>query len=181
MGAPEGFAEFVTARSASLLRTAWLLTGDRGRAEDLVQDALARAWRAWPSVVARDRPEVYVRRVMVNVSISWWRRRWRAEVSTADVPDRAALVDLTAQADVREAVRAALATLPARQRAVVVLRYFEDLTEAQTAALLGCSVGTVKSQASRALRRLKACPQLDGLVVGSAVVGAVDAADGGRS
>jgi RNA polymerase sigma-70 factor (sigma-E family) len=152
---PEGYAEFVVARSPALLRTAWLLTGDRGLAEDLVQDALARAWRAWPTITRTDRPEVYVRQVMVNTSITWARRRWRGERPTARLPEFPATRDDAADVDARDEVRRALAALPARQRATVVLRFVEDLSEVQTAQVLGCSVGTVKSQTARALARLR--------------------------
>jgi RNA polymerase sigma-70 factor (sigma-E family) len=171
--APEGFAEFVAARSPALLRTAWLLTGDRGRAEDLVQEALAKTWRKWSSVAERERPEAYVRAVMVNTSVSWWRRRWRGEIPTELLPDPSGYSDPMAHVDVREAVRQALATLSPRQRAVLVLRYFDDLTETETAAAMGCSVGTVKSQASRAMARLRESPQLGDLVTGGKTGGLV--------
>jgi RNA polymerase sigma-70 factor (sigma-E family) len=163
--APEGFADFVAARSPSLLRTAWLLTGDSHLAEDLVQTALAKAWPRWGSLRRRDSPEVYVRRVMVNTYATWWRRRWRKEVPTQHLPEHASMGDVIAEVDVRESVRSALATLTRGQRMVVVLRYFDDLTEAQTAALLGCSVGTVKSQAARAIAALRSSAQLAALVV----------------
>lgn len=156
---PEGFAEFVATRTFALQATAWLLTGDQGRAEDLVQEALARAWQAWPRIRAADLAEPYVRKVMVNLNVSWWRRRWRAESPQAVLPE-ALGPDSCGQVDVRDAVARALAVLPARQRAVLVLRYFEDWTEAQTAAALGCSVGTVKSQAHRAIARLRTDPHL---------------------
>ncbi len=156
--APEGFAEFVAARSPALIATAWLLTGDHGRAEDLVQEALARTWPRWTRIRG-DAPERYVRRTMVNLNISWWRRRWRGERPTEVLP-QPALADVGEQADLRHVVRRALADLPPRQRAVVVLRYFEDWSEAQTAQALGCSPGTVKSQAARAVARLREDPQL---------------------
>lgn len=161
--APPGFAEFVADRSVSLLRTAVLLTGDRGRAEDLVQEALARAWTAWPRIRREDRAEAYVRATMTNLSVSWWRRRWRGETPTERLPERADGTDATSRAELRHVVRAALADLPPRQRAVVVLRWFEDLTEAQTAAVLGCSVGAVKTHGSRAVARLRTHPGLAGL------------------
>jgi RNA polymerase sigma-70 factor (sigma-E family) len=143
--ASEGFAEFVAARFSALRATAWLLTGDEGRAEDLVQEALARTWRVWPRVRSEGSAEPYVRKVMVNLNISWWRRRWRGEIPQA-VPADSPGQDSCGEADLRDAVARALASLPARQRAVLVLRYFEDWTEAQTAAVLGCSTGTVKSR-----------------------------------
>lgn len=149
----ESFAEFVAQRSQRLLRTAYLLTRDWAYAEDLLQTALVRAWSAWGRIEAD--PEPYVRRVLVNSYFSWWRRRWRhAEQAVAQLPDHPA-TDETALADERHRVWLAIGRLPRRQRAVLVLRYFEDMTEAQVAAVLGISVGTVKSQANRALAKLR--------------------------
>ncbi|MFF0312658.1 SigE family RNA polymerase sigma factor [Streptosporangium sp. NPDC004379] len=145
---------FVEASWHRLLRTAYLLARDWGAAEDLVQTALLKAWQAWPRL--GDEREAYVRKIIVNLHVSWWRRRWRqAELTRESPPDRTQAADHMGQADDRELVWQALGRLPARQRAVVVLRFFEDLTEAQTASTLGCSVGTVKSQASRALAKLR--------------------------
>ncbi|MFG1688051.1 SigE family RNA polymerase sigma factor [Nonomuraea sp. NPDC049269] len=145
---------FVEASWHRLLRTAYLLARDWGAAEDLVQTALLKAWQAWPRL--GEEREAYVRKIIVNLHVSWWRRRWRqAELTSESPPDQARAADHMGQADDRELVWQALGRLPARQRAVVVLRYFEDLTEAQTASTLGCSVGTVKSQASRALAKLR--------------------------
>jgi RNA polymerase sigma-70 factor (sigma-E family) len=155
----DGFAEFVSARSPALLRSAWLLTGDWSQAQDLVQESLAKAWRRWDGLLRRDNPEVYVRKVMVNTHISWSRRRWHGEKPTETLPDVSGL-DEGARADLSLDMTRALQTLPARQRAVLVLRYFDDLTEAQAADLLGCSVGTVKSSASKAIRKLRECPGL---------------------
>ena len=152
MGVPEGFAEFVATASPRLLRTAYLLTRDAGHAEDLLQTALARAWRAWGRIDGA--PEPYVRRIMVNTYATWWRRRWRTEAPTAVLPEPAAASPEDA-VDQREWLWAALGKLPRRQRAAVVLRYYEDLPETEVAALLGCSVGTVKSQTSRALAKLR--------------------------
>jgi RNA polymerase sigma-70 factor (sigma-E family) len=152
----DDFAEFVAARSGALLRTAYLLTGNRQDAEDLVQTALVKVVPKWGRLREH---EPYVRRVMVNESISRWRRgRWR-ETPTAEVRDRAIPdPDLAG----RLALRQALAQLAPRQRAVIVLRYFDDLTEAQTADALGIAVGTVKSQARDALTRLRTLvPDLD--------------------
>ena len=157
---PDGFAEFVAGRSAALLRTAWLLTGDAGRAEDLLQTALAATWRRWRSVIAEGNPEAYVRRVLVTTWASWWRRRWRGEVPTAALPESVEGADLARGAADRDAVRRALARLSRQQRAVVVLRYAEDLSIEQTARLLGCSPGTVRVQTTRALAALRADPQL---------------------
>jgi RNA polymerase sigma-70 factor (sigma-E family) len=160
VGEPEGFREFVAARSPSLVRAAWLLTGNEATAHDLVQTALAKTWTRWERVTRQDAPEGYVRRVMLSTFLTWNRRRWRGEVAVAEVPDRADVRDSFADADLRRAVAGALRVLPPRQRAVVVLRYFDDLTVSQVADALGCSVGTVKSQTSRALASLRACPQL---------------------
>jgi len=150
------FDGFVTARGPSLLRTAFLLTGDRQRAEDLVQTALGKTWPRWSSVAAGPR-EAYVRKVMLTTYIAWWRRRWNGEYPTSALPEQPAP---DRDLDQRRDLLTALASLPKGQRAVVVLRYFEDLTEAQTAELLGCSVGTVKSQTARALANLRQCPAL---------------------
>ncbi|MFI7708597.1 SigE family RNA polymerase sigma factor [Nonomuraea sp. NPDC049480] len=145
---------FVEASWHRLLRTAYLLARDWGAAEDLVQTALLKAWQAWPRL--GDEREAYVRKIIVNLHVSWWRRRWRqAELTSESPPDQAQAADHLGQADDRELVWQALGRLPARQRAVVVLRFFEDMTEAQTASTLGCSVGTVKSQANRALAKLR--------------------------
>ncbi|GLW10301.1 RNA polymerase sigma factor [Microtetraspora sp. NBRC 13810] len=145
---------FVAAVWQRLLRTAYLLTRDWAVAEDLVQTALMKAWLAWPRL--GNEREAYVRKIIVNVHVSWWRRRWRqVEVTTGSPPDRTQAADDMGQADEREFVWQALGRLPARQRAVVVLRFFEDMTEAQAAETLGCSVGTVKSQTSKALAKLR--------------------------
>src|SRR5436305_12619901 len=148
------FAEFVGSRGQALQRTAYLLTNDWALAEDLVQTAVARAYPRWNRIAADD-PEPYVRRILVNTWASWWRRRWRGEVPTDTLPERAAADDAYAGSDRRDALRAALARLPKRQRAIVVLRYHEDMSEAQVADVLGISPGTVKSQASRALVKMR--------------------------
>ncbi|MFC4912534.1 SigE family RNA polymerase sigma factor [Actinomadura gamaensis] len=153
---PEGFAEFVAARSPSLLRTAWLLTGDSGLAEDLLQTVLARVWWRWPRICAGGDPESYLRRVLYTTYLTWWRRRWRGELPSARPPDAADRADLADDSAARDAVRRALARLTARQRAVVVLRFVEDRSVAETAAILGCTTGTVKTQTSRALNALRA-------------------------
>jgi RNA polymerase sigma-70 factor (sigma-E family) len=152
---PEGFAQFVAARERALQRTAWLLTGDRGLAEDLVQTTLVRTWPRWERIRRHDDPEVYVRRVMVNTWATWTRRRWRGEHATLSVPEGPAPGDMAAEVAVRMAVRSALASLTARQRAVLVLRVFDDLSEAQVARVLDCAVGTVKSTMSQALAKLR--------------------------
>ena len=160
----EGFAQFVEARRRALLRTAWLLTGDWALAEDLVQTALVRSWPRWERIWRRGDPEMYVRRVMVNTWAGWRRRRWRAEQPSGAVPDSPAAGDLAAEAAVRITVQRALRSLPARQRAVLVLRVFDDLSEAQVAEVLGCAVGTVKSTMARAVARLREDPRLGELL-----------------
>jgi RNA polymerase sigma-70 factor (sigma-E family) len=154
---PEGFAEFVAARSHVLLRAAWLLTGDTGKAEDLLQVALASGWRHW-SRIAQGNPEGYLRRVLFTTYLSWWRRQWRAEVPHASPPERAGTDDVAAALASRDGLRRALAGLTRRQRAVIVLRYVEDRSVADTAELLGCSAGTVKTVAFRALAKLRSDP-----------------------
>jgi RNA polymerase sigma-70 factor (sigma-E family) len=153
--AAESFDAFVLARSRRLLRIAYLLTQDHALAEDLVQTALAKAWFAWSRIEGGD-PEPYVRKVMVNTYSSWWRRRWNGEHPTDELPETA----VPASAEERTDVWQALQRLPRRQRAVVVLRYYEDLSEAETARVLGCSTGTVKSQTSKAFAKLRLDPAL---------------------
>jgi RNA polymerase sigma-70 factor (sigma-E family) len=149
----EGFREFVLARRPALSRTALLLTGSHDAAEELVQEALVKAAARWRKLTAEGDPEAYLRRVMVNDRISWWRRR-RRESIVPNVPERAS-TEASETVDGRLDLAAALATLPARQRAVVVLRFYEDLGVEETAALLRCAPGTVKSQTSDALARLR--------------------------
>jgi RNA polymerase sigma-70 factor (sigma-E family) len=153
MAEPAGFREYVAARYGALVRIAWFLTGDFGAAEDLVQAALMKTWPRW-SAIARDDPDAYVRKVMLNTRSTWWRRSWRFEEPHAAVPDLPAPDELLAFERRQELVRL-LAKLSSRQRAVVVLRYYEDLSEAQTADVLGCSVGAVKRHAARALAALR--------------------------
>ena len=162
-GEPDGFRAFVEARSPALLRSGWLLTGDWPSAEDLVQTALAAAWPRWGSL--DQAPELYVRKIMVNTFLRWRQRRWNGEIATGKLPERA-YGDVFAQVDSRAALTAALDRLPARQRAVVVLRYFADMTEAQTAHAMGCSVGAVKSHAAKAMARLRDAPGLAELMSG---------------
>ena len=153
----DDFAEFVTASSAQLLRTAWLLTGDADAARDLVQAALVKAYVAWPGI---RRPEAlaYTRRILVNENVDSWRRT-RREVSVADVPEpvpsRALDRTATALVDQRDQIVRMLAQLPEGQRKVVVLRYYADLPEAAVAGILGLSLGAVKSAASRGLATLR--------------------------
>jgi RNA polymerase sigma-70 factor (sigma-E family) len=162
--AEEEFREFVIARSPALLRAAWLLTGNEASAHDLVQATLLKSWTRWPRVSSADAPEAYVRKVMMTTFLTWRRRRWHGELTVPVLPEVATSADEISRVDVRASVVAALGSLPARQRAVVVLRYFADLTEAQAASALGCSVGTVKSQTARALARLRTSPALTGVL-----------------
>ncbi len=154
--APDGFTDFVVARGPALHRTAYLLTRNHASAEDLVQTALAKAWRAWHRLDAE--PEAYVRRILVNEFASSWRRKWRGEVPSEHLPEPGHAVGTGDHADAvttRQLLLDVLATLPPRQRAVVVLRYFHDYSEAMVAQTLGISVGTVKSQHARALAALR--------------------------
>ncbi|MFC4020736.1 SigE family RNA polymerase sigma factor [Micromonospora sp. GCM10011542] len=150
----EEFREFVAARSAALLRTAYLLAGDWATAEDLLQTALTKTYLAWKRLGGIEAIEPYARRVMVNTSTSWWRRRWHGERPTEVLPERAGVDEIEQQLD-RDLLWRHLTALPTRQRAVLVLRFYEDMSEAQTAALLNISPGTVKSQTSRALSTLR--------------------------
>jgi RNA polymerase sigma-70 factor (sigma-E family) len=150
----DGFAEFVTARWRPLLRTAYLLTGDDGKAEDLLQTALSRLWLVWPRV-KNEAPEAYVRKILANTSASWWRRRWHGERPTDKLPEHFSADDVAGQIADRDRLRVALDQLSPRQRAVVVLRYAEDLSEKQVAEELGISLGTVKTLASRGLTKLR--------------------------
>jgi RNA polymerase sigma-70 factor (sigma-E family) len=152
------FEEFVAARYTALLRTAYLLTQDRGLAEDLVQTALAKCWLGWKRI-RYDDPGPYVHRVLVNTYTAWWRRRWNSEYPTEELPQGGGPVPDHAVDD-RADLADALRRLPRRMRAVVVLRFYEDLSEAETARILGCSAGTVKSQTSRALAKLRIDPAL---------------------
>ncbi|MGR3931427.1 SigE family RNA polymerase sigma factor [Streptomyces sp. BRA346] len=165
------FEEFVAACGPRLLRSAWFLTGDRHLAEDLLQSALARVWPKWGRI-AEENPEAYVRRTLVHLHASWWRRHWRREVPHSEVPEPssrggpAGASPQVGEVDQGRTIIGLLRLLPRRQREVVVLRYLEDLSVEQTAAVLGCSTGTVKSQASKALNTLRTrLPGLDaGLV-----------------
>lgn len=150
------FEEFVEARSTALLRTAFLLTGDRGHAEDLLQTALLRTLRRWAK--ARTAPEAYVRRVLVNLSKDRLRDRGRRPPEVPMPAEEASPASVEAgfdQVTDRRVVSEALAALPIRQRQVVVLRFVQDMSIEQTASLLDCSIGTIKSHTSRALARLR--------------------------
>ncbi len=149
------FAAYMSARQASLLRTAYLISGDPHTAEDLVQTALAKLYLSWDKIAQRDSIDGYVRRIIVNEHNSLWRRPWkRRESATDQVPEQPCTEARagTADADLWTFVQ----SLPRKQRAAIVLRYYEELSEAETAEVLGVSVGTVKSQTSRALAALRA-------------------------
>ena len=156
-----GYHEFVAARIAALSRTAYLLTGDHHDAEDLVQTTLFKAARAWHRITGD--PEPYVRRIMYNENVSRWRRRKVAEFPTSELPEPLA-ADPDPDSDTKMELQRALRALTPRQRTMLVLRFFEDLTEQRTAALMGVSVSTVKSETRRALARMSQLfPELDRL------------------
>jgi RNA polymerase sigma-70 factor (sigma-E family) len=151
------FDRYVRARSAALRRLAFLLTGDVHLAEDLVQTTLAKLLVRWDTVAARGDPHPYARTVLLHTALGWRRRRWAGERPSSivpELPDRAA-ADAHGAVESRERLRRALLLLPPRQRAAVVLRHYEDLSEAEAAKTLGCTVGTVKSQTARGLDRLR--------------------------
>jgi RNA polymerase sigma-70 factor (sigma-E family) len=159
VGSPDREADFtayVKARQASFARFAYLLTGDPHSAQDLVQSALAKVYGKWDHISSVDSPDAYVRKVMVNEHTSWWRRQWRhrerIDSELIRVLEPAATTQPTHDDDLWSHVRG----LAPQQRAAVVLRFYEDLSEAQTAEILGCTVGTVKSHTSRAIKSLRA-------------------------
>lgn len=155
---PPGFREFVESRSPALLRTAWMLTGDQAAAEDLLQTALARTWPHWTRI-AEGHPDAYVRKVMMRVNASWRARRWNRESPTLDGQPRErehhSPHDDPARVDDRLELFEALMGLPVRQRQIVVLRYFDDLSVDAVSEVMGCSVGTVKSQSAKGLAKLR--------------------------
>ncbi|MFD9685363.1 SigE family RNA polymerase sigma factor [Kitasatospora sp. NPDC059146] len=151
----DGFDEFVAARWSALFHLARLLTGgDRHRAEDLLQEGLLKLWSAWPKVAAQA-PEAYLRQVLVRAAARSARRRWWGERPTEELPETAGSQDLAAVVEERTRLEAALALLSARQRAAVVLRYYQDLPEGQVAEVMGCPVGTARSLASRGVAKLR--------------------------
>ncbi|MEV4413813.1 SigE family RNA polymerase sigma factor [Catellatospora sp. NPDC049609] len=160
----DGFREYAAARRSALRRTAYLLCGDWHLADDLVQDALAGLFVRWRRVSARGDVDPYVHRMLVNGYLATHRRKWRREVATAELPDLPA--DAAARDGTREVLLRALAGLGPSQRAVVVLRYWEDLSVEQTAAALGCSTGNVKSQAARGLAHLRTALVASGALEG---------------
>jgi RNA polymerase sigma-70 factor (sigma-E family) len=147
--------DYVRGQWPALVRYATALCGDATEAEELVQSALVRVALRWPFVRDKDNPDGYVRRAIVNGYLTTWRRVRSRETRVAEMPDVEVTADASAGVDDVMTVRRALAVLPPRQRAVLVLRYLEDRSEQETADLLGCSVGTVKSQASKALAKLR--------------------------
>ncbi len=153
MGDRVDFDEFVAARSVPLLRAAWMLTGDWQLAEDLLQTVLTKCFLRWRRIGGGE--EAYVRRALFTTYVTWWRRRWSGEYPANAVDEAPSSDDSYADVDVRRALVAALAKLPRRQRAVVVLRYYCDSSVVETAQIMGCSVGTVKSQAAKALATLR--------------------------
>ncbi|WP_431932677.1 SigE family RNA polymerase sigma factor [Nonomuraea jabiensis] len=154
----EQFDAYVAARYERLKHTAYLLTGNRATAEDLVQTALAKAWVAWKRIEGD--PDRYVHRIIVNTHTSWWRRKWRAELPAPHLPDRPDPRDFTNEVGRWQELREAVAGLSDRQRAIIVLHYYEELTLMQCADVLGCSLGTVKTQLTRALKRLRVQSEL---------------------
>ncbi|MFB7335945.1 SigE family RNA polymerase sigma factor [Streptomyces adustus] len=162
----EEFRAFVAGRWPRLMRTAFLLTGERHAAEDLVQSTLEKTFVAWRRVGSADDPEAYVRRVMINAHARRHRRKLREFLAPRDDSGLAHEIadtgDRISQADDRNALLKALVQLPPRQRQAVVLRYWEDLTESQTAEAMGCSVGAVKSNAAKGIAKLRAVPGLAG-------------------
>ncbi|HEY2552698.1 MAG TPA: SigE family RNA polymerase sigma factor [Streptosporangiaceae bacterium] len=153
------FREYVTARRRSLLRTAYLLTGNVADAEDLVQSALAKTYSAWDRIEDMGALDGYVRRAIVNTHISWWRGRRMEELPTDEIPDQA-VADHAAGSDLQHTMRQAVDRLPERMRAAVLLRYYEDMTEAEVAEVLGVSLGTVKSTVARAVAKLRVDAEL---------------------
>jgi RNA polymerase sigma-70 factor (sigma-E family) len=156
------FVEYVEARQQALVRFAYLLTSDYHHAEDLVQTALAKTYLTWDRLRDRGAVDAYVRRIIINENTSVWRRAWRRnERSTDLVPDLLGAADNGDDAEGRAVLWQVVQKLPPRQRAAVVLRYYEDLSEADTAAVLGCSIGNVKSQTSRGIAAMRAAVTAD--------------------
>ena len=161
VGRQPNFRDFVAARSAALMRTAFLLTGDWQRGEDLLQTALLHCFGRWDRI---DDHEAYVRRTLVRTYAGWRRRRWTGETPAHPLPDSPQTTDESTASDLRADLLRILGELPPRQRAVVVLRYYEDMAESDVAEVLGISPGTVKSQAARGLSRLRDSPLVSALI-----------------
>jgi RNA polymerase sigma-70 factor (sigma-E family) len=156
MAGPAEFSVFVRVHSTALLRSAYLLTGDRLEAEELVQDTLVRLYPNWSRVVAADVPLAYVRRSLTNNFLNARRRRSASDLLFAEPPEQPYELDLGSRLSDRQLVRQLLDGLPARQRAVLVLRFFEDLEDTEIASIIGCRRGTVRSIISRGLQQLRA-------------------------
>jgi RNA polymerase sigma-70 factor (sigma-E family) len=157
------FEDFVAARGEALLRFAVVLCGDRGRAEDLVQSVLIKAYPQWDRVAAMERPEAYLRTILVHAHLRWWRRRPSREIpAVVPLDDQPTRTDIAQHLADRDAAWELLGRLPARQRAVLVLRYYEDQSDGEIARTLGCRESTVRSQAARGLASLRAIiPTID--------------------
>jgi len=149
------FVEWASARASALLGTAYLMVGDHHLAEDLVQEALTKTYVAWPRLRDTSKAEAYARRAVTTTAISWWRRRSSHERPTEQMPEAPGREDLATDVARRDWVWRELQALPIKQRSTIVLRFYEDLSVAETAAALNCSQGTVKSQVSRGIDRLK--------------------------
>ncbi|MFJ4798997.1 SigE family RNA polymerase sigma factor [Kitasatospora purpeofusca] len=163
-----GFEAFAATRWRRLVRTAYLLTGDHHEAEDVVQATLAKVFRSWGRISRLDEPDAYVHRALVNNNLTRHRRRRVRQLLVPVLPERAHSAGAGhREVEERSVLLQALAELPPRQRAVVVLRYWEDMSENQVAEVLGCSAGNVKSQASRGLAKLRGHPALASYAVGS--------------
>jgi len=148
------FRDYVRTRRRALLRIAYLLTRNEADAEDLVQSALAKTYLAASRIEDRSALDGYVRRAIVNTHISWWRRRRVVELPTDELPDEA-VADHAVSSDLQETLRRALDRLPGRMRAAIMLRYYDDMSEAEVAEILGVSLGTVKSTVARAVAKLR--------------------------
>jgi RNA polymerase sigma-70 factor (sigma-E family) len=152
----QDFWDFVTGRRHSLIRTAYLLSGDRHSAEDYVQEALIRVHRNWRRIERQEQPEAYARKIVVNLVNSWWRQALRRRTyPMSELSDWPYATDDFAAVERSDQLWRALSKLPSGMRTVIVLRYYEELTEAETAAVLAKSLGTVKSQAARGLARMR--------------------------
>jgi RNA polymerase sigma-70 factor (sigma-E family) len=149
------FVAFVRRRGDHHLRTAVLLTGNWHAAEDLVQAALVKLYRVWRRLDTTEDPDAYLRRILVNTHRSWWRARWRRELPVTDLPELPGPADGADRQAVAAVVRQALRALPPRQRTALVLRYFEDLPEAEVAEIMGCGVGSVKTHVHRGVRAMR--------------------------